>query len=216
MGSFIDIAAADGHRLAAYLATPPARARGGLVVIQTAFGVDDYLRDVCEAYAAEGFAAIAPALYDRRQRNAVFEHTAEGGAAAGKLRNAFAWDDVLKDVEAARLRVQDFGKVGVVGYCVGGSIVWLAAHALDFAAAASYYGKDIVDFLDREPKCPIILHFGDQDRLIPLADVEKIRSAWPEIPNYVYAAGHGFDAHAPEAARLARARTADLFRKFVG
>ena len=216
MGAFVDITAADLHRMAAWLATPQGKPRGGLVVIQTAFGLDEYLQGVCEAYARDGYATIAPALYDRQRRGAVFEHTPAGGKAAGAMRNAFVWDDVLKDVEAARRRVASFGRVGIAGYCVGGSIVWLAAHALGFAAASSYYGKDVVDFLDRQPKCPLQLHFGDQDRLIPLSDVAKISAAWPEIPTYVYSAGPGFDAGNPEAARIARARTLDLFRKFVG
>jgi carboxymethylenebutenolidase len=216
MGETVELRAADGHALAGYLATPRGSPRGALVVIQTAFGVDDYLKGVCDSYAREGYACVAPSLYDRQRRGAVFEHTPEGGKAAGAFRNAFVWDDVLKDVEAARARVARFGKVGIIGYCVGGSIVWLAANSLAFAAASSYYGKDIVDFLDRAPQCPILLHFGDQDRLIPLDDVEKIRAAFPEIPNYVYAAGHGFDNNNPEAARIARARTMDLFRKFIG
>ena len=171
MGERIDIAAADGHRLSAYLATPHGAARGGLVVIQTAFGVDDYLRGVCESYARDGYVAIAPALYDRQRRDAVFEHTPDGAAGAQDLRRGLDWEDVLRDVEAARARVAGAGKTGIVGFCVGGSVVWLAAHALNFAAAASYYGKDVVDFLDRPPKCPTILHFGDQDRLIPVSDV---------------------------------------------
>jgi len=216
MGAFVDITAADGHQLAAYLATPPGKPRGALVVVQTAFGVDDYLRGVCDAYAGEGYAAIAPALYDRQQRNAVFEHTPEGGKAAGALRNRFVWADVLKDVEAARLRVKDFRKVGILGFCVGGSIVWFAAQKLDFACGSSYYGKDIVDFLQPAPKCPVIMHFGAEDHLIPLADVEKIRSAYPEVPNYVYAAGHGFDSKEGEPTRAARSRTRDLFAKFIG
>lgn len=216
MGETINVEAADGHQLGAYLAIPQEKARGSLVVIQTAFGVDDYLKGVCEAYARDGYAAIAPALYDRQQRGAVFEHNPEGGAAAGKMRNAFVWADVLQDVEAARARVTQYGNVGIVGYCVGGSIVWLAAQSLAFAAGSSYYGKDIVDFLDRKPKCPVQLHFGDQDRLIAMSDIEKIGAAFPEIPNYVYSAGHGFDNNNPEAARIARARTLNLFRKFVG
>ena len=216
MGQKIEIVAADGHRLAAYLAQPQDAARGGLVVAQTAFGVNDYLKGVCDSYAREGYLAIAPALYDRQRRDAVFEHTPEGMEAASRRRNGFVWDDVLRDVDAARLRVTCAGKVGIVGFCVGGSIVWLAAHAQPYAAAASYYGKDIVDFLDRAPKCPLILHFGDQDRLIPVADVEKIRAAFPAIPNYLYNAGHGFDGNAPEPANVARARTMELFRAHIG
>ena len=216
MGETIDITASDGHRLQAFISTPAGAPRGGLVVIQTAFGVDAYLRGACDSFARDGYLAIAPALYDRQRRGAAFEHTPEGGAAAGKMRNGFVWDDVLKDVEAARARVAAAGKVGVVGYCVGGSVVWLAAHALRFAAAASYYGKDVVDFLDRAPKCPITLHFGDQDRLIPLADVEKIKAAFPALPVHVYNAGHGFDGNNPEAAAIARERTMTLFRAHIG
>ena len=100
---------------------------------------------------------------------------------------------MIADVAAARDRVSDLGRVGVVGFCVGGSIAWLAAARLPFAAASSYYGKDIVNWLDRPPQCPIILHFGDHDRLIPLADVEPIRAAYPDIPTYIYPTGHGFD-----------------------
>ena len=216
MGERIEIAAADGHRPTAWLSTPAGAPRGGLVVIQTAFGVDDYLRGVCESYARDGYLAIAPALYDRQKRDAVFEHTPDGAAMAQALRRGLDWDDVLRDVEAARARVAEAGKVGIVGFCVGGSVVWLAAHALRFAAASSYYGKDVVDFLDRPPKCPTILHFGDQDRLIPVADVETIRAAFPSILNYLYHAGHGFDGNNPEAARVARARTLELFRAHVG
>jgi carboxymethylenebutenolidase len=216
LDSMIEIAAEGGHRLAAYLASPADPPRGGLVVIQTAFGLDDHLRGVCHSYAADGYVAIAPALYDRQQRNAVFAHDAQGGPAAQKLRNGLVMDDVLRDVEAARRRVAGAGKVGVVGFCVGGSIAWLAANALNFAAAACYYGKDIVDSLDKAPRCPAILHFGDQDPLIPASDVEKIRVAFPDIPNFVYHAGHGFDANSPEAARPARTRTLQLLRQYVG
>ena len=216
MGEIVEIAAADGHRLEAYLARPAGAPRGGLVVVQTAFGVDAYLRGVCDGFARDGYLAIAPALYDRQRRGAVFEHTPEGGAAAREMRNNFVWDDVLADVEAARRRVAEAGKVGVVGYCVGGSVVWLAAHALPFAAAASYYGKDVVDFLDRAPKCPIVLHFGDSDRLIPLADVDRIKAAFPALPIHVYNAGHGFDGNNPGAAAIARPRTMALFAANIG
>jgi carboxymethylenebutenolidase len=216
MGQTIALAASDGHRLSAYLAEPAGAARGGLVVIQTAFGVNDYLHGVCDFYAGEGYAAVAPALYDRQRRDAVFEHTPDGSAKAQEKRAGLDWDDVLRDVEAARQRVAGAGRVGIVGYCVGGSVVWLAAHALSFAAASSYYGKDVVDFLDRAPKCPIMLHFGDKDRLIPASDVEKIRAAFPQLPVYVYAAGHGFDGNAPEPAAVGRARTLDLFRTHIG
>jgi carboxymethylenebutenolidase len=216
MGNTIELTASDGHRLTAYAAKPDGAPRGGLVIIQTAFGVDAYLRGVCDSYARDGYLSIAPALYDRQRRDAVFEHNPEGQSQAQKFRNGFVWDDVLRDVDACRQRVASAGRVGTVGFCVGGSVVWLAARSQPFAAAASYYGKDVVDFLDRAPDCPTILHFGDKDHLIAASDVEKIRAAFPAIPNYLYHAGHGFDGNNPEAARIARARTLDLFRAHVG
>ena len=220
IGEEVRLTAADGHVLGAYLARPEGRPRGALVVAQDAFGVGAYIRSVCDAFAADGYAAIAPAIYDRQQRGAVFDQTPDSQAKARRMRAAMVWDQVLADIDAARSKVSEWGKVGVVGYCVGGSIAWLAASTLPFAAASSYYGKDIVDWLDRPPRCPIILHFGDRDRLIPLADVERIRIVYPAIPTYIYPAGHGFDGtgqgHHGPSAELARERTLALFREHIG
>lgn len=222
MGVDIDVVAADGHRLGAYLASPAGKPRGGLVVIQEVFGVTDYIRSVCDAYAADGYLSIAPALYDRQKRGAVF--APETHDEARKLRAKFVWDDVVKDVGAAAARVVTAGKVGIVGFCVGGSIVWLAASQLPLAAASSYYGRDIAGWLGQHvPKCPMVLHFGATDELIPLPDVEKIRAAYPALPVHVYpGAGHAFDNStrrdffAPDAAKLARERSLALFRQHIG
>jgi carboxymethylenebutenolidase len=220
MGDSLQLAAGDGHLVDAYLARPSGAARGGLVVIQDAYGLGDYIRGVCDSYAADGYAAIAPALYDRQKRQAVFAH---GGAAqdeARQLRAGLQWDGVVADIDAARAQVAPYGKVGIVGFCVGGSAAWIAAARLPFAAASAYYGRDIVDFLDEPPHCPAILHFGDRDRLIPLADVERVRARHPTIPAYVYPTGHGFDgpgkSHDAASAATARARSLALFRQHLG
>jgi carboxymethylenebutenolidase len=222
MGKNLDITASDGHVLAAYLATPEGKPRGGLVVIQEAFGVTAYVRSVCDAYAKDGYASIAPALYDRQRRDAAFDdaEAPEALAEARRLRAALEWPKVMFDVQAAIDAVRITGRVGIVGYCVGGSVAWLAALSLPVAAASCYYGRDVVDFLDRAPKCPTILHFGAHDHLIAPEDVERIRAAFPDLPNYVYPAGHGFDGagerHHEPSARLARERTLELFRRHVG
>jgi carboxymethylenebutenolidase len=212
----VKLEAADGHVSAAWKEEPKVPARGALVVIQSAYGVNDYLKRVCRSYADEGYVSIAPALYDRQRRDAVFEHTPVGSAAAQELRRGLDWELVMADVEAARAHVAPAGRVGIIGFCVGGSVAWIAAQRLRFAAASSYYGKDVVDFPEPPPKCPTILHFGDKDRLIPLTDVETIRRLRPEVPAYVYDAGHGFDGNNPEAAAIARTRTMDLFRTHLG
>lgn len=221
MGGDIEIAARDGHRLGAYLAESDAQARGGLVVIQEAFGVNDYVRSVCDRYAAEGYLTIAPALYDRQRRNATFGYEKSDLDAARQLRAGLVWDDVLKDVEAAVNEVATAGKVGIVGYCVGGSVAWLAAQHLPVSAAVSYYGRDIVGMLEPPPRCPSMLFFAEHDMHIPLGDVETIRAAFPELPIYVLPGEHGFDcdrrpSFAPESARIARSRTLSLFRKYIG
>jgi carboxymethylenebutenolidase len=216
----ISLTAADGHVLHAYLARPRGAVRGALVVVQDAFGVGAYIRSVCDSYAADGYAAIAPSIYDRQQRNAVFDHTPELQAMARRCRAGLDWEKVITDIAAARNRVSEHGRVGIVGFCVGGSIAWLAAARLPFAAASSYYGKDVVGWLDQPPQCPTVLHFGDHDRLIPLADIEAIRAAHPDIPTFIYPTGHGFDGvgrgHHPDSAALARSRTLAHFRAHIG
>src|ERR1700761_602186 len=221
MGSEIVIDAEDGHRLGAYLSQPSGAVRGGLVVIQEAFGVNGYIRSVADAFALLGYLSIAPSLYDRQAPGAQFGYSTEDLAAARKLRAGLVWGDVLKDVDAAANEVAPAGKVGIIGYCVGGSVAWLAGQHLKLAAVVSYYGRDIVGLLDRPPRCPCMLHFAERDAHIPPDDVETIRNAFPELPIYVYPGEHGFACDArptvePESTRMAGRRTLALFRKCIG
>jgi carboxymethylenebutenolidase len=221
MGCDIVVDTEDGHRVGAYLAQPSGPVRGGLVVIQEAFGVNGYIRSVADGYAAQGYLSIAPSLYDRQMPGAQFGYATEDLDLARKLRARLIWSDVLKDVDAATNEVAPAGKVGIVGYCVGGSVAWLAGHHLKLAATVSYYGRDIVGFLDRPPRCPGLLHFAQRDVHIPLDDVETIRNAFPELPIYVYPGEHGFACDArpcyePESTRIAGCRTLALFRKYIG
>lgn len=217
----VRLSAADGHVLDAYLARPAHRERGALVIVQETFGVTEYVRSACDRFALQGYAAIAPAIYDRQKRGAVLtDAEPESLAEARRLRRGLVWKDVLADVSAAIERVRGAGRVGIVGYCVGGSIAWLAAASLPLAAASAYYGRDIVNFLDRRPRCPVELHFGESDPMIPQGDVERIRAVYPGIPAYIYPADHGFDGpgerHHAESARLARERTLAFVRAHVG
>ena len=136
------------------------------------------------------------------------------------LRGRVVWPDVLADVEAARLYLSQYGKVGIVGFCFGGSVVWYCAQRLPLAAASSYYGRDVPHWLDLPPLCPTICHFGEKDPMIPLDGVKKINPAMPQVAVYVYPAGHGFDnpdsGTDADTISLARARTMELFRRAVG
>ena len=224
LGSDIQLSASDGHTLGAYRADPaaPERAcKGGVVVLQEAFGVNPHIRGVCEAYAAAGYAAIAPALYDRQQRNASFGYDPEATRAALALRRKLDYAEALRDIAAAVAALRATGRVGVVGYCVGGSAAWLAASRLAVDAAACYYPSDIGKQRDERPRCPAIMHFAAHDHIVPMAQVEAFRAAHPAVPVHVYPAEHGFDCvlrpatHDAASAALALTRTLALFAAHV-
>ena len=219
MGEFISLTAEDGHELAAYEAIPTGEVKGRIVVIQEIFGVNQHIRNVCDRFAAKGYRAVAPALYDRLERDVDLGYDEEGFARGLPLRQALdpaRLDDVLRDVKAAADHLGGAGEAGIVGYCFGGLVVWLAACRLDFACASSYYGRTIEQYADEVPRCPTICHFGAKDQSIPLAVSEAVRAQRPEVDVHVYDADHGFvcDERASfdeAAAAAATARTMKLF-----
>ena len=205
----------DGFSFGAYRAPPPDARRGGLVLIQEIFGVTDHIRELADGFAADGYETLAPSLYDRRQRGFAVGYDADGVARARRYSEEAPWDEVAADLSAC---VSALGPpVFVVGYCWGGTATWLAAcRCTDVAAASSFYGRRIPELLDETPKAPIILHFGRSDTSILPATIEAIGAAHPEVPIHLYDAGHGFVSdrrvdHRPDAARLARLRTLQLF-----
>jgi len=217
----IGLTAADGHRLQAYEAAPAGTARGGVVVVQEIFGVNDHIRRVAHGYAADGYRVIAPALFDRVRPGIELGYTDADIAEGRKIRGQLTFEQALADVEAARKALGD-GNVGIVGYCWGGTVTWLAAARLSgFAAAASYYGGGIGQFAPEHPRCPTQCHFGEKDHAIPLTEVAAVRDANPAVEVYTYPAGHGFNCDArasfdAAAAKRARERTLEFFRKHIG
>lgn len=212
MGEWIRLTAADGHELSAY-ESDPGDASGGLVVVQEIFGVNAHIRDVVEGFAAAGYRAVAPALFDRVEAGVELDYDDAGVARGRSVRSQVSWDDAVADVDAAVGYLADAGPVAVVGYCYGGSLAYLAAARLEIAAAVGYYGGQIVQFLDEAPGTPLMLHFGESDHAISLADVAAIGAAWPDVSIHVYEeAGHGFNcdrrgSYHEAAAALARERT---------
>ena len=224
MGQWIELTASDGFRLAAYRADPagPDKPRGGLVVVQEIFGVNSHIRAVCDGFAADGYVAIAPALFDRYERNFDIGYTPDDVARGRELKARSGTDAALHDVAAARDAAAAAGRVGIVGYCWGGFIVWMSVARLPgFACAIAYYGGGILDAGDEQPKCPLMAHFGERDTMIPIAGVEKLAVAHPEAQVFVYAADHGFNcdqrkSYDAAAATLARERTLEFLRQNVG
>ena len=223
MGEALTLTAEDGFKLSAYRANPSGTPRGGIVVIQEIFGVNQHIRKVADGFAADGYVAIAPALFDRVEPGYDTGYGPQdierGRATRGKLGN----DQVMLDVKAAVKELQKAGlKVGVVGYCFGGTVAWWSATRLDgVAAAVGYYGGGVADSADEKPKAPVMLHFGETDASIPKEAYEKVMRMHPNVPTYIYPAGHGFNCdergswHA-ESAKLARERTIEFFRKHLG
>lgn len=217
MGETIRLTASDGFELAAYRSAPGGRPRAGLVVLQEIFGVNHHIRSVCDSFADDGYLAIAPALFDRVERDVELGYGPEDRPRAmdlvGKVKMDATMLDVAAAVEAARLAE----KVGVVGYCWGGTLAFAAACRLSgISAASGYYGGGIVKMKHERPKVATILHFGEKDEHIKLGDVEAIKASHPEVPVYIYPAGHGFNcdersSFEPRSAELARTRTLALF-----
>ena len=222
MGTMLQLTAGDGFELSAYRADPAAVSRGAVVVVQEIFGVNSHIRSVCDGFAADGYVAIAPALFDRIRPGVELGYAPEDIAAGRELKGASSNDKALLDVGAARDALAGSGKVGIVGYCWGGYIAWLAASRLPgFACAVPYYGGGMTDAIDEQPKCPVMMHFGERDHAIPIAGVEQLRAAHPSQQVFIYDAQHGFNcdqrgSYDANAAALARQRTLEFFGKHIG
>jgi len=210
----------DGFELAAYHAPPRDARRGGLVLVQEIFGVTEHIRELCDGFAEDGYEVIAPSFYDRAAPGFQADYSAESIEQGRELSAAAPWEQVQGDLQAA-IDALD-GPVFVTGFCWGGAAAWLAACRCEGLAAAScFYGRRISELVDETPKVPTILHFGKADPTIPLEKVEEIRKRHPELPVYLYDAGHGFvsDRRADydaDSARLARLRTLALFSRSGG
>jgi carboxymethylenebutenolidase len=222
MGTIVEITASDGHLLSAYKAEPVGTPKAGVVVIQEIFGVNEHIRDVTDKFALEGFLTIAPALFDRVEPGVELGYGPDDRDKGIATRAGVELNDAVKDITAARKYISNAGKVGIVGFCYGGTIAWLGACKAGFNAASGYYGGGIHENLDLQSKCPIELHFGSEDQGIPMQNVDLIRAAKPDIGIYVYEdAGHGFMCdHRPsfdaEATKVASARTLKFFNKHLG
>jgi carboxymethylenebutenolidase len=220
MGEFATIMARDGHEFQAYLAAPTGKPRGAIVVLQEIFGVNSHIRSVADGFAAQGYTAIAPALFDRIRRGIELGYGPEDRQEAIGYMQQIKIDDALKDVGAAIAVVKHSGRVGTVGYCWGGALSYLATCDLSVACGVVYYGK-VANYLDKKPKRAVMYHFGALDKSIPLSDVDKIKAAHPEGTLYIYeGADHGFNcdqrsSYNPQAAALARQRTLEFLARYV-
>ena len=218
MGTTIKLKAKDGHELGAYKAEPQGKPKGALVVLQEIFGVNHHMRNVGDQFAKEGYVTVTPALFDRVRPGIELGYSPEDVAKGRDIRGEIKLEDTLKDVQAAIDEAGKGGlKVGVVGYCWGGGLAFLAATRLSgVAAAVGYYGGLVAAHAEEKPRVPVILHFGETDASIPMSDVEKVKKAHPDMSIFTYKAGHGFacderGSYDKAATQLADERTLKFF-----
>jgi carboxymethylenebutenolidase len=212
MGSFTALMARDGHEFQAWLAPAQGPPRGAVVIVQEIFGVNAHIRSVTDSYAAAGYVAIAPCLFDRVRRGLELGYGPEDRERGIGTMKQIEVAKALKDIAACAAVVRHAGRTAVIGYCWGGTLAYLAARELPIACAVSYYGGGIAKNLERLPKKPVQYHFGEKDAHIPLSEVDAIRAADSRGTVYTYPADHGFNCEARESydapsARLARERT---------
>jgi carboxymethylenebutenolidase len=229
MSQTVNLTAADGFTFPAYVAQPAGRPKGAVVVLQEIFGLNSHIRAVADGYAAEGYLAVAPATFQRVQPGVDLGYTQEDVAAGVKLKaavEALPAPGVIQDIQAAVDHAAQVsgGKVGIVGYCWGGLLSWRAAALVSgLSAAVPYYGggSTTPEEIARQPRVPVLAHFGDQDHGIPMDTVNAFATAHPEVDVQIYAAGHGFNcdqrgSYDAAAAKLARERSLAFFAKHLG
>ncbi len=211
--------ASDGFEFSALHADAVGKRRGGVIVIQEIFGIDQYVQADVERWSKLGFEAVAPSMYDRHEPGFVAGHDEEGMPRAFAAMRASKPEDALADIAACIALLKAKGPVFIVGYCYGGAMVWQAAGRLEgLSAGSSYYGGGVAGAADLTPKVPVICHFGRKDGHIPADEVKAtLNAAQPQVKVYIYeASGHGFNNDGrpdsdPADAKLARERTLSLF-----
>ncbi len=228
MANFIDLQSADGFLFPGYVAEPAAKPKGAVVVLQEIFGVNSHIRSVADGYAAAGYLAVAPATFHRVKPGVDLDYTVadmNAGFALKTAVEALPAPGVLQDIQAAinHAAQTSGGKVGIVGFCWGGLLTWRAACTLSgLSAAVPYYGGGMTagDEPARQPACPVMAHFGNQDHWIPLDTVEAFKKAQPGVEVHVYDANHGFNcdqrgSYNEAAAKLAKERTLAFFAQHL-
>jgi len=222
MGTMIQLTAADGHKFSAYRVEPKGKPKGAIIVVMEIFGVNSHIKKVTDEYAADGYLAIAPATFDRVHPGLDVGYGPEDLEIGRAAMKKVSLDDAMKDITATMKNIESAGKIGIVGYCWGGTAAWKAACNLPgITCAAPYYGGGIPGLTAEKPKCPVMFHWGETDHSIPLEKAKEVAAAHTDQTHHFYAAGHGFNcdqrgSYSAEASKVARERTLEFLAKRVG
>jgi carboxymethylenebutenolidase len=218
----IELTAGDAHKFSAYRSDPTGTPKGAVVVIQELFGVNPHIRRLADGFAARGYVAIAPALFDRVKSGIELGYDEASRTEGASLMQQLGTDLPLGDIQATVDAVKSAGKVAIIGYCWGGYLAYLAGNRVNGAACAiGYYGGGIVDAFQEKRKIPTLLHFGENDPQIPFEEVVQFRQQRPDVSAFSYPqAVHGFncderDGYNEEAAHKALDRTLFWISQYV-
>ena len=220
--AWIELKPEGAAPIRAWRADPSDTPRGGIVVIQEIFGVNSHIRAVTDKFASEGYLAVAPGIFEHVEPKFEVGYDAQSRERGMAIMNKVDREQILRDVASAISVAKEGGKVGIVGFCLGGTVAWSAAGNLSgLSAAVGYYGGGIIGLKDLNPKVPTLLHFGDKDQHIPITGVKEVAAAHPEVEVHIYPADHGFncdqrDSYDAPSAKLAWTRTVAFLRKHLG
>ena len=220
MGRHITIPTTGTQCIGAYVAKADGAPKGGIVVVQEIFGVNPHIRSVADRFAGVGYTAIAPAFFDHVESNVELDYAERSYQRGRELAGEVGFDNAVADVASAAEAIASAGKIGVVGYCWGGTVALLAAIRLGLPAV-SYYGARNVAFLGEQLRAPVQFHFGEKDTSIPPEAVQKHRESWPDMDVFTYPTGHAFNRDVDPShydsgsARLALERTLAFFARHL-
>nr|WP_199046464.1 dienelactone hydrolase family protein [Dyella sp. ASV24] len=219
MGQTINLNTTRMQCIGAYLAQPEGKPKGGIVVIQEIFGVNDHVRRVVDGFAEAGYTAIAPCFFDHLETGVELGYNEEGYQRGRALITELGLDRAVEDVASAAEAIASAGRIGTVGYCWGGTVALLAALRLGMPSV-SYYGARNVPFLGEKPQAPVMFHFGEKDKSIPAEMVQKHRDMLPQMDVFTYPADHAFNRdvgpqYDEASAKLAYQRTLAFFDKHL-
>ncbi len=228
----IMIKAVDGGSFSAYLAKPTVEPAPGLILIQEIFGINQVMRNLADSYAEAGYLVIVPDLFWRQEPGIQLSDQSEAEwQQALELYEGFSEDKGIDDLVITLNTIRSMpnctGKVGSVGYCLGGKLAYLMASRTNTDCDVSYYGVGIENSLDElaSIKTPTILHLAGEDEFVPAEARSLIADAFnyhPGVTLYTYGdANHGFarvggQHYSQQAATMANKRTKEFFEKHLG
>ena len=195
MSHYIKLKTNDNHTFQAYLSQPKHKIKGGIIIIQEIFGVNKHIREICNLYSKNGYLAIAPCLFDREKEMIELSYDMTGVTEGRRLKDLLN-EKSLNEIESSINYVCAAGNVGIIGYCWGGSLSWRAActyHSL--SCSVVYYGGEVPKLKHLEPKCPVMCHFGEFDKSIPINDVDEFMKINEKVDVFKYPADHGFNCN---------------------